>query len=224
MIGVPEGPPRFSAWLHQRTGGNPLFVVETLKMLLERGTLEVADGNWRTDLDGLTNDYSEITVPPGVVQVIRQRVDDVSEPAQRVLEMSSVLGEVWDAARLAPLVDMKPWGVLLALEELEAHGLLEGGGFSHDLVRTAVYDRLGPQRSRTSTVWPRRLVRARSIPGSSPNTGSGRSGPSGPRRSSRWPASGRPTADGGRLRSRQRTGPSRSHRTPRRDISSRRSC
>jgi DNA-binding SARP family transcriptional activator/tetratricopeptide (TPR) repeat protein len=146
MIGVPEGPPRFSVWLHQRTGGNPLFVVETLKMLRERGTLEIADGNWHTELDGLTSDYSEIAVPPGVVQVIRQRVDDVSEPAQRVLEMSSVLGEVWDAARLAPLVDMKPWGVLLALEELEAHGLLEGGGFSHDLVRTALYDRLGPQR------------------------------------------------------------------------------
>lgn len=146
MIGVPEGPPRFSAWLHQRTGGNPLFVVETLKMLLERGTLEIAEGNWQTEFDGLTSDYSEIAVPPGVVQVIRQRVEDVSEPAQRVLEMSSVLGDVWDAARLAPLLDMEPWGVILALEELEAHGLLEGGGFSHDLVRSALYDRLGPQR------------------------------------------------------------------------------
>jgi DNA-binding SARP family transcriptional activator len=146
MIGVPEGPPRFAAWLHRRTGGNPLFVIETLKMLLERGTLEIAEGNWHTEFDGPTSDYSEITVPPGVVQVIRQRIDDVSEPAQRVLEMASVLGEVWDAARLAPLVDMKPWDVVLALEELEAHGLLEGGGFSHDLVRTSLHDRLGPQR------------------------------------------------------------------------------
>jgi DNA-binding SARP family transcriptional activator len=146
MIGVPEGPARFSAWLHQRTGGNPLFVVETLKMLVERGTLEIAEGNWHTDLDGLTSDYSEITVPPGIVQVIRRRIDDASERAQRVLEMSSVLGEVWEAARLAPLVDMTPWDVILALEELESHGLLEGGRFSHDLVRSALYDRLGPQR------------------------------------------------------------------------------
>jgi DNA-binding SARP family transcriptional activator/tetratricopeptide (TPR) repeat protein len=146
MIGASEGPPRFSAWLHRRTGGNPLFVVETLKMLVERGTLEVAEGVWHTQLDALTSDYSEIAVPPGIVQVIRQRVDDVSEPAQRVLEMASVLGEVWDATRLAPLLDMKPWDVVVALEELEAHGLLEGDGFSHDLVRTALHDRLGPQR------------------------------------------------------------------------------
>jgi hypothetical protein len=40
-------------------------VVETLKMLVERGTLEIAEGNWHTDLDGLTSDYSEITCLPG---------------------------------------------------------------------------------------------------------------------------------------------------------------
>ena len=148
MIGTAEGPSLFAAWLHDRTGGNPLFVVETLKMLFERGSLEVAGGRWHTQLDALTRDYSELAVPPGVLQVIGRRVEHASEAARRVLDLACVAGEVWDVERLAPLVDLRQWQVVEALEELEAHGLVEAGGFSHDLVRATVYERLGATRRR----------------------------------------------------------------------------
>jgi len=148
MIGTVEGPALFAAWLHDRTAGNPLFVVETLKMLFERGSLEVAGGRWHTQLDALTQDYSELVVPVGVLQVIGRRIEYVSEAARRILDLACVAGEVWDAERIEPLVDLRPWQVVEALEELEDHGLVEAGGFSHDLVRATLYDRLGVTRRR----------------------------------------------------------------------------
>ena len=148
MIGTVDGPTLFAAWLHDRTAGNPLFVVETLKMLFERGSLEVAGGRWHTQLDALTQDYSELAVPLGVLQVIGRRIDYASESARRIFDLACVAGEVWDVERLAPLVDLHPWQVVEALEELEDHGLVEAGGFSHDLVRATVYDRLGATRRR----------------------------------------------------------------------------
>lgn len=66
LIGIPEGPERFSRWLATRSNGNVFFALEMLKSLFENGVLEVRDGDWYTALDEITNDYSELEVPPRV--------------------------------------------------------------------------------------------------------------------------------------------------------------
>src|SRR5690606_981614 len=66
LMGRESGPPTFASWLWQRSSGNPMFVLESLKALFESGALWAEGDQWRTDVDDLTQDYTELDVPPVV--------------------------------------------------------------------------------------------------------------------------------------------------------------
>lgn len=146
LIGSAEGPPRFTAWLHKNTGGNPFFALETLKALFENRVLWAEGGEWHTDLDGLTRDYSELQVPPRVATMVRRQVERLSEPARRVVQAASVVREGFSSRLLAGVVGLSEWAALEALEEAEAVGLVKTGQFSHDLTRQSIYHGLSLER------------------------------------------------------------------------------
>lgn len=146
LIGTPEGPPLFSGWLHRQTGGNPFFALETLKSLFENGVLRAEGGQWHTDLDEITQDYSELQIPPKVAEVVRRRVGRLSEAAQRVVQAASVVGEGFTSRLLAEVTGLSEWAVLEGMEETEAHGLMRRSRFAHDLIRQGIYSDLPSQR------------------------------------------------------------------------------
>jgi DNA-binding SARP family transcriptional activator/tetratricopeptide (TPR) repeat protein len=148
LIGSGEGPPLFSAWLHRHSGGNPFFALETLRALFESRVLWVEGGAWHTSLDEITRDYSELQVPPRVAEVVRRRLERLSEPARRVVQAASVVGEGFSARLLAGVAGLSEWAALEALEELEAAGLLTEAAFSHDLTRQSLYHALSEERRR----------------------------------------------------------------------------
>lgn len=137
------GPPIFSRWLRARTGGNPFFMLETLKALFEGGLLREADNHWHTGLDEVTHDYSELEVPPAVAEVVRRRVRSLSEPTRRVLLAAAVVGEGFGADLLSALSGLSPLATAEVLDEAERAGVLRGAAFSHDLVRESLYSDLG---------------------------------------------------------------------------------
>ncbi|MFC6920239.1 ATP-binding protein [Meiothermus taiwanensis] len=139
LIGTPEGPPLFSSWLHRQTGGNPFFALETLKSLFENGVLRAEGGQWHTDLDEITQDYSELQIPPKVAEVVRRRVGRLSEAAQRVVQAASVVGEGFTPGLLADATGLSEWMVLDGLEQAEQAGILAGTRFVHDVLRQSVY-------------------------------------------------------------------------------------
>jgi DNA-binding SARP family transcriptional activator len=140
LIGTPTGPSLFSGWLHQKSGGNPFFALETVKALFENGILQKQGNQWHTNLDNITKDYSELEVPAKILEMVRQRVNHLSEAAIRVLQAASVIGQDFDANTLASMVGLSSWAVLDGLEEAESGGLLERDHFTHDLVRQSVYN------------------------------------------------------------------------------------
>ncbi|MDW8425168.1 MAG: AAA family ATPase [Meiothermus sp.] len=146
LIGVEEGPPVFAGWLHGQTGGNPFFALETLKALFENGVLRAEGGQWRTDLDEVTRDYSELQIPPKVAEVIRRRVGRLSEPALRVVQAASVVGEGFGSKLLAGVTGLSEWAVLEGVEEAETLGLVQSAKFTHDLIRQGVYGDLPSSR------------------------------------------------------------------------------
>ncbi|MBO1435928.1 AAA family ATPase [Meiothermus sp. CFH 77666] len=146
LIGVEEGPPVFAGWLHGQTGGNPFFALETLKALFENGVLRAEQGQWHTDLDEVTRDYSELQIPPKVAEVIRRRVGRLSEPALRVVQAASVVGEGFGPRLLAGVTGLSEWAVLGGLEEAETLGLMQSAQFTHDLIRQGVYSDLPSSR------------------------------------------------------------------------------
>ncbi|MGE5180653.1 MAG: ATP-binding protein [Acidobacteriota bacterium] len=112
--------------LHERTGGNPLFVVE----LLRAGD----------------------TVPETLRELLLARTSAAGERGHRALAIASVLGRGFAPAVLAQLLDESLDAVLEQLDALRAHGLVAAGDdrfeFCHDLVREALYDSLSAPRRR----------------------------------------------------------------------------
>jgi len=146
LMGREEGPVAFSRRLWSHTGGNPLFLLETLRVLFESGRLRRDDSGWHTDVDEVTIDYSELTVPPAIADVIARRLEALKAPTVRVLEALSLTRADLPAAAIASVTGLTPAAVADALDEAEAAGFVQGGAFRHDLLRQSLDARVPPAR------------------------------------------------------------------------------
>ncbi len=143
---------RFSRRLHAATGGNPLFVLETLRALFERGELTRDAAGWRSVVDETTEDYAELTIAPGVREAIASRVERLGAAARRLLEAASVCADDFTLADLSSALALSEWEAVDALEQLTGASLLEGRAgayrFPHSLLRRTVASGLGAERRR----------------------------------------------------------------------------
>jgi len=144
--------PLFSRRLYQATGGNPLFVLETLRNLFASGELQVEQETWVTPYDEETQNYSELPLPPSVREAVSHRVDRLGGGLRRFLEAASLTGEGFGLEELSGATALSEWEELGALETAVSTGLVRPEGesysFSHDLVRRALSDGMSPERSR----------------------------------------------------------------------------
>jgi class 3 adenylate cyclase/tetratricopeptide (TPR) repeat protein len=100
LLGQAELADEISRRISRTAGGNPLFVEELMRMLVDEGLLQSEHGEWKT-----TADVSGIAVPPTVQALIAARVDRLPAPERVLVERASVIGEVfwWGAvAELSP--------------------------------------------------------------------------------------------------------------------------
>jgi DNA-binding SARP family transcriptional activator/tetratricopeptide (TPR) repeat protein len=125
------------AVVHGRTGGNPFFTWELVRLLHSEGHL----GAWSAD--------AAVAVPPTVADVVRCRVAPLSEPGRQVLAAASAIGRDFDVETAAAAAQLPVDTVLRSLDETAAAGLSVAVGsgrqyaFAHALVRDALYDQLG---------------------------------------------------------------------------------
>ena len=124
------GPPPWASaaharTLHRHTGGNPLFVLETLKALPDPATAPAA---W--------------PLAPTVQRLIQLRLARLSAAARQVVRCVAVLGQDSSATRVAKLLDQHPLALADAWAELEAAQVLKGEGFAHDLIAQATGESL----------------------------------------------------------------------------------
>lgn len=139
-----EGPAIFSSWLHQRTGGNPFFALQTLRSLFESGQLSARGDGWASALDDISADYSELRLPPRVEDLVRRRVLALSETTRRALAAIAVVGQARAVEQIAAVAGLSPWACAEAIDELQGAGVLDTDRFAHDLVRQSFYDALAP--------------------------------------------------------------------------------
>jgi predicted ATPase len=87
----------FREMLYRQTGGHPLFTIELLRGLQERGDLvRDPEGRW---VEGPTLDWE--TLPARVEAVIAERIGRLDEPLQAALRVASVEGEISTAEVVA---------------------------------------------------------------------------------------------------------------------------
>jgi predicted ATPase/DNA-binding SARP family transcriptional activator len=154
---------KFSQWLFEKTDGQPFFLAETLKALVEEGLFqpEAASGAWRIDWPKFDKQAagSEPSVLPGVTELIRGWLNRVSAPARELLSAAAVLGHRASFGNLCRMSGLDEIQAVTALDELLAKQLLveeeEGApgssreviySFSHHLLGEVIYAEAGRAR------------------------------------------------------------------------------
>jgi tetratricopeptide (TPR) repeat protein len=137
--------------VYGRTEGNPFFVQQVMRTLVERGDIYREDGRWeRKAVDA-------IQVPESVRSVIGQRLERLSEQTQEVLAEASVLGQTFGFEELVGISGRSSQraetDVDRALNEAESIGLVreispDVYGFDHALTQQALYGELSTRRRR----------------------------------------------------------------------------
>ena len=135
--------------LHQETEGNPFFIEEVLRHLIETRQLYLKDGRWVSDV----SDVSELGIPEGVREAIGRRLSRLSEAVNEVLSHAAVLGRSFEFPVAAGMVDLDEDALMDALDgALKAQLIVESSGmvptysFKHALVRQTLYDELSLPR------------------------------------------------------------------------------
>lgn len=86
LIDETQLPPKFVDLVYERTGGNPLFIQETVATLRETGAVEPAAGQFPTD-------PAAIGLPETVTAHIDRRLDALDEESRDLLAVGAVIGE-----------------------------------------------------------------------------------------------------------------------------------
>jgi predicted ATPase/class 3 adenylate cyclase len=150
---VPGLPPEVRDRILARAEGIPLYAVETVRMLLDRGLLVQEGSAYR-----LTGPVEALEVPETLHALIAARLDGLSAEERRLLQDAAVLGKTFTRDALAALAgtdaDIEP--LLMALLRKEVLGVQadprspEHGqyGFLQDLVRHVAYETLSKRERR----------------------------------------------------------------------------
>jgi tetratricopeptide (TPR) repeat protein len=129
--------PEFFRKLASESQGNPLFVVESLRMLAEKGSLVNEDNRWH--LCG-----NELSIPAKVQDIIMHRVGNLKPSQRKLLDLASVVGSTFDPELLASVIGQSSVEVLETLSSIAQSSSLvipEGNAyrFDHMKSRDAVY-------------------------------------------------------------------------------------
>ncbi len=138
--------------LHQETEGNPFFVQETLKHLIETEVLYQEKGQWISKAP-----ISDIGLPESVRDVMERRLAGLSEECRRLLQVGAVLGRRFSLSLAQRVAELDEEVTLRAVEEALAVQVVREQRqerrtyyqFTSTLLRENLYGRLSaPRRER----------------------------------------------------------------------------
>jgi class 3 adenylate cyclase/type II secretory pathway predicted ATPase ExeA len=147
MLGTGQLPPGWLDRLPVSTGGNPLFVRELVRMLVDDQILQrQLDGSW-----ALTVAAEAVEVPPTILSLLGARVERLSEAERHLLELAAVIGADFSLGALRELAGAQV-PIASLLDSMRQKELVEPTGsywgdepvhrFHHVLIRDAAYRRL----------------------------------------------------------------------------------
>lgn len=115
----------------RKADGNPFYLEELTRALVEDGSLVARDGRVV-----VTRRSEEIRIPDTIGEVLGARIDRLRPAAKRVAQVASVLGRQFRRAHVEALLEGEPIDVEAELGELERRGVLHrNGGMANDEFR-----------------------------------------------------------------------------------------
>ena len=113
--------------LSRHSGGNPLFALETLRSLMERGELQHQPG-------------ARLPVPQRIGSLIAERLGRLTPNAQRLARTAAVAGVDFSLALASSVLETPALQLSEALTELELAQVMRGVEFAHDLLAEAAFN------------------------------------------------------------------------------------
>jgi tetratricopeptide (TPR) repeat protein len=137
--------------VHRQTEGNPLFVQEVVRYLVEEGLITQKEGRWRPSKDTPL----EMSIPEGLRDVIGKRLSLLSKECNQLLSVAAVIGREFALSILKTVADMNEDEFVNALKEAVQLSVLEERSqvgqvkyrFTHAFFRQTLYEEMiAPQR------------------------------------------------------------------------------
>ena len=140
----------FLAFLYRHTEGNPLFITQLLRALVEDGAIWYSGNRWEW------TPVSELRLPGGRAALIAQRLSKFSSSTQAVLGTAAIAGRQFDVRLLVGAGAGSEPAVRLAISEAAMAGLLrptderrQGGfAFAHDEIAEVLVESIPRERVR----------------------------------------------------------------------------
>ena len=140
--------------VHRQTEGNPLFVQEVLRYLVEEGLVHREGGRWQDT----GQEQLAMSIPEGLRDVIGKRMARLSEGCNRVLAIAAVVGREFRLDVLQEVAGISEEELYAALEEAGGAAVIDerssmGAGvsfrFAHAFFRQTLYEEtFAPRRIR----------------------------------------------------------------------------
>jgi tetratricopeptide (TPR) repeat protein len=146
--GLPNG---FAKVLYKESEGNPFFVEEVLRSLVNEGIIDIASYKWAAQ-----NDFSQIRIPGTVRDVIARRIDTLDDETKAILKVASVIGNSFTFDLLYKISDVEEEKVIDAIDASIAVNIIhedssssdEKYKFDHALIREIIYTSMSKSRRR----------------------------------------------------------------------------
>lgn len=137
----------FANAIHKETEGNPFFLEEVVKALIEQGQIYRKGNQWMSET------AENLTIPQSVKEAIGRRLDRLGVTCLEVLHLAAALGKVFTFSELAAATGRSEDELLDALDEAARAQLLradqgESFAFTHDKIREVLYAETNPVRRR----------------------------------------------------------------------------
>ena len=147
LLGSAVLPAEVQQAIVDRSGGNPLYAEQFVRLLQDQGILTRSGAGWRIDPD------AEIPVPPGVHGLIAARLDTLAAERKRLLHDAAVVGKVFWSGAVAEMSGQDEDQVRAVLGELARTELIRPArrssiagqaeyAFSHALIREVCYGQI----------------------------------------------------------------------------------
>ena len=139
----------FTTALYAETEGNPFFIEEVVKSLIEQGEIYREEGRWGR------KETHELAIPQSVKEAIGRRLNRMSDAAVETLRTAAALGKIFLFRELAAVSPAGEDALLDALDEASTAQLIrvnsagdDSFAFTHDKIREVLYEELNPIRRR----------------------------------------------------------------------------
>ncbi len=119
--------------------GNPLYAIETTKVLESSDSIIIKDGVWKM-VPG-----KKIEVPPTIREIVLRRFETLSRSQRNVLELASIIGYYFDMEVLITVLNLPPLDLIDDLDRIEERNELiaeieDGYKFRHHVFQQVIYE------------------------------------------------------------------------------------